>query len=214
MRGEHTLSKFCRDGCAGSSPHARGTLDQFQCQRSAIRFIPACAGNTRSQSGGAGSVPVHPRMRGEHRYTSSSISDDIGSSPHARGTRHRLWPTQRGSRFIPACAGNTRNGVPTDLVPQVHPRMRGEHMGSRRQPLIWIGSSPHARGTRLQDSGRKWCGRFIPACAGNTSSVSAQSSPRAVHPRMRGEHAVSQERFDDVNGSSPHARGTRCAIPR
>ena len=35
--------------------------------------------------------------------------------------------------------------------------------------------------------------RFIPACAGNTSSISSIKRSRPVHPRMRGEHTSSIE---------------------
>ncbi len=82
MRGEHAARR--RPRCRGSSPHARGTPGlarrdgisrpvhpRMRGEPSASdrwhvrRFIPACAGNTRS-SMPTMQGPVHPRMRGEH----------------------------------------------------------------------------------------------------------------------------------------------------
>src|SRR5690606_16730454 len=51
-------------------------------------------------------------------------------------------------------------------------------------------------------------GRIIPACAGNTASVTSSRRPRTDHPRMRGEHARFSFVVQNVAGSSPHARGT------
>ncbi len=50
--------------------------------------------------------------------------------------------------------------------------------------------------------------RFIPACAGNTCRGCAAAPPRAVHPRLRGEHSRYSCARLSVSGSSPPARGT------
>ena len=78
---------------------------------------------------------------------------------------------------------------------------------------------------------------FIPACAGNASTHSATTGPRAVHPRVRGEHLESthyndapprrfipacagntwrsaNDRRSSCPGSSPRARGTRTRMTR
>ena len=51
-------------------------------------------------------------------------------------------------------------------------------------------------------------GRFIPACAGNTTCNSPTTLPPSVHPRMRGEHPTTRGDGGNSGGSSPHARGT------
>ena len=51
--------------------------------------------------------------------------------------------------------------------------------------------------------------RFIPACAGNTLVLAVVLHALAVHPRMRGEHAILSQNKLSSSGSSPHARGTR-----
>ncbi len=142
------------------------------------RFIPACAGNTRCF---LSNLPVslnlvHPRVCGEHSMHLSTMPIKV-------------------PRFIPACAGNTvgsccwnaeRNqsgssprvrgtrhftlayAVPRDNP--VHPRVCGEHgVTVSKWPGIW------------------WQ-RFIPACAGNTSSIRIPSNLlHTVHPRVCGE---------------------------
>ncbi len=74
-----------------------------------------------------------------------------------------------------------------------------------------IGSSPLARGTRhptnLRLSGR----RFIPTRAGNTSGDGSGIGLTSVHPHSRGEHMPHSARPWPYIGSSPLARGTRCA---
>ena len=51
-------------------------------------------------------------------------------------------------------------------------------------------------------------GRFIPACAGNSTSWLMPLPTGSVHPRLRGE-LQGRARLEEVkNGSSPLARGT------
>ena len=168
MRGEHEARANLIRRTDGSSPHARGTPGRANLRRHHRRFIPACAGNTLQSMFSAGRQPVHPRMRGEHLYSSVVMSLASGSSPHARGTRGPTGAGIRQWRFIPACAGNTFPlRLPLRLV-TVHPRVRGEH-SRRRVPLDpQCGSSPRARGTHGVKHWRALGGRFIPACAGNT----------------------------------------------
>ena len=102
-----------------------------------------------------------------------------GSNADAACLRHRRdgpVPGQmawlgRGARlrFIPTCAGNTRNTAQSRIASTVHPRMRGEHNRRNRRVPSARGSSPHARGTRADPDRLLARHRFIPACAGNTS---------------------------------------------
>ena len=91
----------------------------------------------------------------------------------------------------------------------VHPRLRGEHLPQQARSGRRGGSSPPARGT-LQPLPRfRKLGRFIPACAGNTSARDRRLAQRPVHPRLRGEHSQCVLSARKANGSSPPARGTR-----
>ena len=85
--GEHSIRCNLQGQDFGSSPRVRGTLLRWRKRAATPWFIPACAGNTARRFSVLSSLPVHPRVCGEH----SSIPS-IG------------LPTRR---FIPACAGNT-----------------------------------------------------------------------------------------------------------
>ena len=188
-RGEHQGPSANPDPKDGSSPRARGTPPAAVVHRVRIRFIPAGAGNTRSSASHPPLSTVHPRGRGEHRSAIIRFTTESGSSPRARGTRSHVERTRQSRRFIPAGAGNTRHRKARPRTAAVHPRGRGEHVGSR------MSSSATAR--------------FIPAGAGNTQPEAAVRSSLPVHPRGRGEHGRQSDSDRNTGGSSPRARGTR-----
>ena len=70
------------------------------------------------------------------------------------------------------------------------------------------GSSPRVRGTRTRPTPRCRRFRFIPACAGNSESVSAICETHAVHPRVCGELGRPPTSATGCRGSSPRVRGT------
>src|SRR5438034_1359689 len=107
-------------------------------------------------------------MRGEHALGQLALPLDVGSPPHAWGTRQRAT------------------------------RSSGAH-----------GSPPHAGGTRWRDYSTGRGARFTPTCVGNTSSRRRTAGRRAVHPHMRGEHAILGVLRPGELGSPPHAWGTR-----
>ena len=204
--GELTRSRTWRRGAPGSSPRVRGTPSSPARSWSPSRFIPACAGNSL-----------------DHPLDDQGID---GSSPRVRGTRdcRRLRPGFRSVhprvcgelgtilglsstllRFIPACAGNSKEAPNAAVTVTVHPRVCGELLQVRRSagsacgssprvrgtrsrwrlaPTKAYGSSPRVRGTREPARCRRVPRRFIPACAGNSygsariCSVKAGSSPR------------------------------------
>jgi len=59
---------------------------------------------------------------------------------------------------------------------------------------LLVGSSPRARGTRIDEHHDLRVVRFIPAGAGNTRPAAGSTPRTAVHPRGRGEHIFSAER--------------------
>ena len=155
-------------------------------------LIPAHAGNTEKISSLNLTSWAHPRSRGEHVIPERRRGYPLGSSPLARGTRHRRHQSPESNGLIPARAGNTRRVPPPGvqgggvggLIPAragntgvrfgvlmgawAHPRSRGEHAtGKGRSPWFW-GSSPLARGTLVTHlCDNPLCG-LIPARAGNT----------------------------------------------
>ena len=85
-RGEHMTAIYQDGKIHGSSPLARGTLATVQEFLSALRLIPARAGNTSLRRMDQGRNSAHPRSRGEHRSMPCTVRGWPGSSPLARGT--------------------------------------------------------------------------------------------------------------------------------
>ena len=161
----------------------------------ANRFIPACAGNAMSGARSVFLLAVHPRMRGERFLRTHPNLLFTGSSPHARGTLRSSAMLQLVLRFIPACAGNASRWHAAACAGSVHPRMRGERFHEGRHAFLLLGSSPHARGTRISSRARFRWRRFILACAGNTCRGNPRPFRLWVHPRMRGKHSSSRALF-------------------
>ena len=170
-------------------------------------IIPACAGSTSPVRATDPCRRDHPRMRGEHELARPLVVKLQGSSPHARGARFDALRLALVVGIIPACAGSTTTGARNPRPRRDHPRMRGEHDSSIESTHVQPGSSPHARGARLASKRRVHCLGIIPACAGSTCACLRRCGCSWDHPRMRGEHMVELGIFEELPGSSPHARG-------
>ena len=201
------IAAFCD---AGSSPRVRGTPAELAGSAYEVRFIPACAGNSKS--------PVAPTDAAG------------GSSPRVRGTRVLATRLFCVHRFIPACAGNSGRRPAIAKASAVHPRVCGELEVFALRPRDQAGSSPRVRGTPPPNGLGRAPERFIPACAGNSCAALSAASWTTVHPRVCGELTASrgreahQGRFIPAcagnsrrrrhhhqpnGGSSPRVRGTR-----
>ncbi len=214
--GEHPNSRTWLRRTGGSSPRGRGTRQNHGQPGQLRRFIPAWAGNTPGGAIADGSIPVHPRVGGEHSPWPAAGDNEAGSSPRGRGTLDRVVDGQVPVRFIPAWAGNTRSArTPPPLSP-VHPRVGGEHGSSAEPWYIVFGSSPRGRGTLGRPVECDCAGRFIPAWAGNTGSRCVPLVVRPVHPRVGGEHKRRCPTPRAIRGSSPRGRGTQdfCSYAR
>ena len=194
---------------SGSSPRVRGTPWHEWIPDGAVRFIPACAGNTLVVPMSGTVMAVHPRVCGEHPACPVVAIRRPGSSPRVRGTPIGISAAPERMRFIPACAGNTPKHPPPCWAPSVHPRVCGEHTLAARVLASLGGSSPRVRGTLSAIKILITQNRFIPACAGNTFRLASTLSAMAVHPRVCGEHGSNVFRARDDAGSSPRVRGTR-----
>ena len=178
------------------------------CHRYCRRFIPACAGNSRADTSGAVDRAVHPRVCGEQILFAIFFLYLTGSSPRVRGTGTSHVRVLSIWRFIPACAGNSRNARTFEKLRPVHPRVCGEQIGVTPQPFGVPGSSPRVRGTAVRCIHEHAIGRFIPACAGNRKRLVPEPVSKAVHPRVCGEQAVLKQLAFKAIGSSPRVRGT------
>src|SRR3546814_21151596 len=72
--------------CTGSSPRVRGPDDLYLLDWMALRFIPACAGNSSRTPPRTPRRAVHPRVCGGQSRWVSRRETSGGSSPHTRGT--------------------------------------------------------------------------------------------------------------------------------
>ena len=132
----------------------------------------------------------------------------FGSSPRVRGTGDRKTPPSLRHRFIPACAGNRPAAAARSARRSVHPRVCGEQPSMVAAQSGITGSSPRVRGTVVQMGFQAVVGRFIPACAGNSSSVLRMHEAMPVHPRVCGEQSWAEALVRSRSGSSPRVRGT------
>ena len=92
-----------------------------------------------------------------------------------------------------------------------HPRSRGVYRIARPQAGISAGSSPLARGLPGRIVLHDLRGRIIPARAGFTRPRPASPTAAADHPRSRGVYDAAYVYGVATRGSSPLARGLRCA---
>ncbi len=146
-------------------------------------------------------------MRGEHYADSTRLRLVQGSSPHARGALVAHLHALGDPGLIPACAGSTTSCRRPTNRRRAHPRVRGEHYTASYSLWAAKGSSPRARGAPHPDPSRVADVGLIPACAGNTPTVTLALCWRRAHPRVRGEHSRARAPFCWEEGSSPRARG-------
>ncbi len=114
--------------------------------------------------------------------------------PRWRGELFVPWRFAGSRAVYPAGAGNTLPLSALLARNTVYPRWRGEHRSSHYFPFFFDGLSPLARGTRRQRIVRLPLHRFIPAGAGNTSTLSITTDREPVYPRWRGEHWQNKHR--------------------
>ena len=173
-------------GPPGSSPLARGLPGRAARGRRRPGIIPARAGFTSLFFRRTMIRPDHPRSRGVYAHQSRPSLIILGSSPLARGLLLGLLLVSVQQRIIPARAGFTVESIFQGDCGSDHPRSRGVY-----ENVIWEndrtpGSSPLARGLRLQRRRRGRRHRIIPARAGFTPETPAWGRPRPDHPRSRG----------------------------
>ena len=186
--GEHDKRPPLARPTGGSSPRVRGTQQVVAITVTNGRFIPARAGNTL--------------------VGASFTASENGSSPRVRGTLRFSFRRYLRIRFIPARAGNTATAKRCAPLAPVHPRACGEHGVGAAFLFAMVGSSPRVRGTRALLAQSQSQLRFIPARAGNTSTVIRATGSRTVHPRACGEHWETIRTEHAAGGSSPRVRGT------
>ena len=151
----------------------------------------------------------HPRSRGVYSsYPCGTMALD-GSSPLARGLRHRFGGRGRRFGIIPARAGFTKRMEKSTSPSADHPRSRGVYPEPTEPPEARAGSSPLARGLRLEGVEPGAGDGIIPARAGFTGRACGVCRLWRDHPRSRGVYLKQIGRDVEKTGSSPLARGLR-----
>ena len=153
----------------GSSPRMRGKPRLCTAAISALRIIPAHAGQTCGGRRGPACSADHPRACGANIGVDVSDAFGCGSSPRMRGKLPCARSGRRLRRIIPAHAGQTGER-PSNARPLAdHPRACGANLqlvegfgGS------FFGSSPRMRGKLLNCATPVEILRIIPAHAGQT----------------------------------------------
>ena len=176
----------------GSSPRMRGTLVAVLFSFVQLGIIPAYAGNTETDATTATSTADHPRVCGEHLAY--------------------FKVERRYYGIIPAYAGNTAQGKLSHADVWDHPRVCGEHMPKASGVNVASGSSPRVRGTLLRVRAERQSTGIIPAYAGNTPPCPGRAAIHWDHPRVCGEHTLSNRISSGLRGSSPRMRGTPLVV--
>ncbi len=150
-------------------------------------------------------------MCGEHAWGIAICPRSKGSSPHVRGAHVLTVFAYVLTGIIPACAGSTSVSRRASTAAWDHPRMCGEHADEHATGVVAWGSSPHVRGAHQAIHAIRRLVGIIPACAGSTKYVCANTVARWDHPRMCGEHPYRIIPIPEDMGSSPHVRGALCS---
>ena len=146
LRGEHASGSGPSRWPRGPPPPARGARRDGPLVQPAERTTPACAGSTQTARGSRPRRGDHPRLRGEHRWTSTSFKVGRGPPPPARGAQPRRVRHLRRPGTTPACAGSTAASAAPETGSWDHPRLRGEHALERVVRQVRLGPPPPARG--------------------------------------------------------------------
>ena len=152
----------------GSSPLARGGLEDEATGFAVVGLIPARAGRTHAQCRRRALAGAHPRSRGPDKGELVGMGDVSGSSPLARGGPAEGEVGPDGGGLIPARAGRTWSASSRSPSSRAHPRSRGADTRGSGCAARREGSSPLARGGRSGHQRRCAAVGLIPARAGRT----------------------------------------------
>ncbi len=197
-----------RTPLTGLSPRVRGSHPLRMRQNPAHRSIPACAGEPRRRLSAYSPTTVYPRVCGGAASAQLWLGPARGLSPRVRGSRHHVDRRRRGSRSIPACAGEPGKSRLETRFSWVYPRVCGG--ASRRFWHGWHrdGLSPRVRGSLPMRMRWDANPRSIPACAGEPVVYGHPSVLYGVYPRVCGGAGWELLGVSLCRGLSPRVRGS------
>ena len=155
---------------SGSSPRVRGKRERVGGDGTAMRIIPARAGQTQGRDRTRIRHPDHPRACGANNIQDKDGVLYAGSSPRVRGKPFACGALFGHERIIPARAGQTTRHPGCCRTPTDHPRACGANCIKAETREGFIGSSPRVRGKPEELVVPVDCRRIIPARAGQTQT--------------------------------------------
>ena len=150
----------------GLSPLVRGNPDRLGGHLTAVRSIPACAGEPTPCSYANTRQGVYPRLCGGTNDLDAELDFPNGLSPLVRGNQRSGRRTGLSKRSIPACAGEPRLQICGAGRVGVYPRLCGGTDRYYDDGTQGEGLSPLVRGNRHWRRCPPFPPRSIPACAG------------------------------------------------
>ena len=174
----------------GLSPRVRGNPAKAASYRSAVRSIPACAGEPPLSVSVSVSFRVYPRVCGGTITADRLTLDARGLSPRVRGNHHcgQVDAGRQGS--IPACAGEPLLRGRVSTARRVYPRVCGGTRNASGDAPAGCGLSPRVRGNRRPGQILACSPGSIPACAGEPHNSGRRARESTVYPRGYCQHNV------------------------
>ena len=172
----------------------------------ALRIIPAYAGQINDSCSNGCSHKDHPRIRGTNRSFCFYVLHVVGSSPHTRDKSPHFLMSTSEDGIIPAYAGQMRPWPESLLFHRDHPRIRGTNQIVLTKSDVDAGSSPHTRDKFRPPPKCNCRSRIIPAYAGQIYKKLSLFQSCRDHPRIRGTNRNCLISSDSCLGSSPHTR--------
>ena len=207
-RAGFTQKSLHRDVLLEDHPRSRGVYSRSPPARTqTMGSSPLARGLRRRENLLPGAHEDHPRSRGVYGLGAPAHLSSSGSSPLARGLRPLVPVASDLTGIIPARAGFTRTRPGSRTAPGDHPRSRGVYKDRIGRCKNAVGSSPLARGLRMEWTVFADRLGIIPARAGFTSARNSKTSSPRDHPRSRGVYVEVLEVHRRPLGSSPLARG-------
>jgi len=151
----------------------------------------------------------HPCVRGEHDHPDRPRVGAPGITPRTRGAQHVELVRPHRARITPRAREALHHRLAAVDFRRITPRVRGEHPTLVYPTAAIAGSPPRARGARWPQSPAVHDVRITPACAGSTFRRDSCRCRRRDHPRVRGEHALSNAAAFGDMGSPPRTRGAQ-----
>ena len=194
----------------GLSPRGRGKLARRPLLTRRYRSIPAWAGETATSTDTRLCEKVYPRVGGGNRRNGRLQWSLIGLSPRGRGKRLAGYSKGVGWRSIPAWAGETLIMQALEGAKGVYPRVGGGNEYITAGEAARRGLSPRGRGKRVEDVEKSIVVGSIPAWAGETARIHANTDGLPVYPRVGGGNEKVGDLVNHRRGLSPRGRGKPC----